>query len=123
MLVDACWLPDVVCLGYSLSGRMPRAFLPGSMIQAAQAEPMSAMPSSVLSPGIDAAGAELSGESRPDRSSAGVDDHPARQCAQIPHLRAATYQQRCHADRTQRADPGPQPCPATAGGGGRANIR
>jgi hypothetical protein len=43
--------PDVVWLGYSLSWRMLRAFLPGSMIQAAQAKPMSAMPSSVLSPG------------------------------------------------------------------------
>ena len=43
--------PDAVGLGYSLSWRMPRAFFPGSMIQAAQAKPISAMPSSVLSPG------------------------------------------------------------------------
>ena len=35
----------------SLSWRMPRAFLPGSMIQAAHANPMSAIPSSVLRPG------------------------------------------------------------------------
>jgi hypothetical protein len=39
-------------LGYSLSWRMPRAFVPGSVIQAAQAKPMSAMPSSVFSPGV-----------------------------------------------------------------------
>jgi hypothetical protein len=37
---------------YCLSWRMPRAFFPGSMIQAAQAKPMSAMPSSVFSPGM-----------------------------------------------------------------------
>ncbi len=37
-------------LGYSLIWRMPRAFVPGSMIQAARAKPMSAMPSSVFSP-------------------------------------------------------------------------
>jgi hypothetical protein len=37
---------------YSLIWRMPRAFVPGSMIQAAQAKPMSAMPSSVFSPGV-----------------------------------------------------------------------
>ncbi len=51
--------------GYSLIWRMPRAFVPGSMIHAAQAKPMSAMPSSVFSPGgvvvfdLDAAGAEF----------------------------------------------------------------
>src|SRR6266851_1112364 len=40
-------------LGYfSLIWRMPRAFMPGSMIQAARAKPMSAIPSSVFSPGV-----------------------------------------------------------------------
>jgi hypothetical protein len=39
-------------VGYSLIWRMPRALVAGSMIQAAQAKPMSAMPSSVLSPGV-----------------------------------------------------------------------
>ncbi len=39
-------------LGYFLIWRMPRALVAGSMIQAAQAKPMSAMPSSVLSPGV-----------------------------------------------------------------------
>jgi hypothetical protein len=38
--------------GYSLIWRMPRALVAGSMIQAAQAKPMSAMPSSVFSPGV-----------------------------------------------------------------------
>jgi hypothetical protein len=36
---------------YSLSCMMARVFLPGSMIQAIQAKPRSAMPSSVLRPG------------------------------------------------------------------------
>jgi hypothetical protein len=39
-------------LRYSLVWRMPRTFVAGSMIQAAQAKPMSAMPSLVFSPGV-----------------------------------------------------------------------
>jgi hypothetical protein len=54
---DACLATSamqaaLIALGYSLIWRMPRAFFPGSMTQAAQAKPMSAMPSSVFSPGM-----------------------------------------------------------------------
>jgi len=52
--VAIIWSPGKLRLsvGYSLIWRMPRAFVAGSMIQAAQAKPMSAMPSSVFSPGV-----------------------------------------------------------------------
>ena len=48
------WSPSKLrsSLGYFLIWRMPRALVAGSMIQAAQAKPMSAMPSSVLSHGV-----------------------------------------------------------------------
>jgi hypothetical protein len=49
---DGCHLLLRMQIGYSLIWRMPRVFIAGSMIQAAQAKPMSAMPSSVLSPGV-----------------------------------------------------------------------